>query len=63
MPLLNRKDNKQKMAGSQVRVISIDGSPSARSEMGKIGVHETGIRIMEKKAIFYSIKVENVKSQ
>ncbi len=51
------------MAGSQVRVISIDDSPSARSEMGKIGVHETGIRIMEKKAIFYSIKVENVKSQ
>jgi len=46
-----------------VRVISIDGSPSARSEMGKIGVHETGIRIMEKKAIFYSIKVENVKNQ
>ena len=46
-----------------MRVISIDGSPSARSEMGKIGVHETGIRIMEKKAIFYSIKVENVKSQ
>lgn len=46
-----------------MRVISIDGSPSARSEMGKIGVHETGIRIMEKKAIFYSIKVENVKNQ
>ena len=51
------------MSGSQVRVISIDDSPSARSEMGKIGVHETGVRIMEKKAFFYSIKVENVKNQ
>ena len=51
------------MAGTQVRVISIDDSTSARSEMGKIGVHETGIRLMEKKAIFYSIKLENVKSQ
>ncbi|MFB0527207.1 MAG: dihydropteroate synthase, partial [bacterium] len=51
------------MAGSQVRVISIDDSPRARSEMGKIGVHETGIRIMEKKAIFYSVKVESVSSQ
>ncbi|HUW22522.1 MAG TPA: dihydropteroate synthase [bacterium] len=51
------------MAGSQVRIISIDDSPSARSEMGKIGVHETGVRIMEKKAFFYSIKVENVKNQ
>jgi len=51
------------MAGTQVRVISIDDSPSARSEMGKIGVDETGIRLMEKKAIFYSIKLENVKSQ
>jgi len=51
------------MAESQVRVISIDDSLCARSEMGKIGVHETGIRIMEKKAIFYSIKVESVNSQ
>jgi len=51
------------MAETQVRVISIGDSPSARSEMGKIGVHETGIRIMEKKAIFYSIKLENVKGQ
>ncbi|MCJ7646451.1 dihydropteroate synthase [bacterium] len=51
------------MAGTQVRVISIDDSLSARSEMGKIGVDETGIRIMEKKAVFYSIKLEIVKSQ
>jgi len=51
------------MAGTQVRIVSIDDSLSARSEMGKIGVHETGIRLMEKKAIFYSIKLENVKSQ
>jgi len=51
------------MDGSQVRVISIDDSISARSEMARIGVDETGIRIMEKKAIFYSIKLENVKSQ
>ncbi len=51
------------MPGSQVRVISIDDSPRARWEMGKIGVHETGIRIMEKKAIFYSVKVEGVNSQ
>lgn len=51
------------MVRTQVRVISIDDSPSARSEMGKIGVDETGIRLMEKKAIFYSVKLENVKSQ
>lgn len=51
------------MAGSQVRVISIDDSLCARSEMGKIGVQEMGIRIMEKKAIFYSVKVEKVNSQ
>lgn len=51
------------MAGTQVRIVSIDDSLSARSEMGKIGVDETGIRIMEKKAVFYSIKLENVKSQ
>jgi len=51
------------MAGTQVRVITIDDTPSARSEMAKIGVNEAGIRLMEKKAIFYSIKLENVKSQ
>jgi len=51
------------MAETQVRVISIDDSPSARSEMGRIGVHQAGIRIMEKRAIFYSIKLENIKSQ
>jgi dihydropteroate synthase len=51
------------MAGTQARVISIDDSSSARSEMAKIGVDETGIRLMEKKAIFYSIKLEDVKSQ
>jgi dihydropteroate synthase len=31
--------------------------------MEKIGVHETGIRLMEKKANFYTIKLENVKGQ
>jgi len=46
-----------------VRVISLGDYPSARSEMARIGVHEAGIRIMEKRAIFYSIKLENVKSQ
>jgi dihydropteroate synthase len=51
------------MAGTQARVISIDDSSSARSEMAKIGVDETGIGLMEKKAIFYSIKLEDVKSQ
>jgi len=51
------------MAESQVRVISIGDSPSARLEMRKIGVHETGISLMEKKAVFFSIKLENVKSQ
>ena len=35
------------MAGTQVRIISIDDSLSARSEMGKISLDETGIRIME----------------
>jgi len=51
------------MAGIQVRIISLQDTSSARSEIGKIGAHETAIRIMEKKAIFYSVKLENVKGQ
>lgn len=48
---------------TQVRIIEIQNLEKAKEEMKKIGVNKEGIEIMAEKAIFLTLKIENVKNQ
>lgn len=48
---------------TQVRIIEIQNLEKAKEEMKKIGVNKEGIEIMTEKAIFLTLKIENIKNQ